>query len=92
MLTTTYQFFTEWVGPRGQFYAQRHDAKGPTEARSAHDGAKRLHWAVDYGRPSVSDLYAITTDHDPASGRTYQVSREPIASGLSIPDAFDQRR
>ena len=76
-----YQFHTEWCETAGQLYALRHDFDTGTDARKAHQAACQFLWATGKHRPSVSDLYAITRDTDPNTGRSQVYATDTIANG-----------
>ena len=76
-----YQFHTEWCADKGQLYSHPHYFEVAGDARNAHSGAMEFHWAKEYLRPSVTDLYAVTLDIDDATGRSMAVSRDIIADG-----------
>jgi hypothetical protein len=76
-----YQFHTEWCEDAGQFYAALHEFDASTDARKAHGAALGFLWATGKLRPSVSDLFAITVDKDPTTGRSQTYARDTIANG-----------
>ena len=81
MLRTRYEFWHEWVLTTGQLYADQHTFETVAEARKAHAGALAFDWATNRIRPSVSDLYAVTTRLDEATGRSRLEGRVSIADG-----------
>lgn len=81
MQRTRYDFWHEWSKPTGQLYAELHTFDSVAEARKSHTGALGFHWARGLHRPSVSDLYAVTTTKDEATGRSRLDGRVSIAEG-----------
>lgn len=79
----TYRFHTEWCADAGQFYAHRHDFERVSDARNSHTAALRFMWAKGKHHPSVSDLYAVTTDRDETTGRTSTFGSDSIATGAT---------
>lgn len=83
MQTTRYEYWKEWVDDAGRLWAELETHDGPTEARRAHTGALGFLWVGKLGRPSVSDLYAVTTIKDPKTGMGRLVSSVRIADGAA---------
>lgn len=83
MKVINYRFHTEWCADAGQFFAHRHDFDRVTDARTAHRAALAFDWATGKHRPSVSDLYAITTDRDETTGRTSTFGSDSIQTGAA---------
>jgi len=76
-----YQFHTEWCETAGQLYAHLHEFDTGSDARRAHAAACKFDWANGKLRPSVSDLYAITSDKDEMTGRASIIARDAIQNG-----------
>ena len=81
MIRTRYEFWTEWVLETGQLYADVHTTDTVSDARKQHAGALSFAWVRDHHRPSVSDLFAVTSKVDEATGRARLESRVTIADG-----------
>lgn len=77
-----YRFHTEWCEDAGQFYAHRHDFDSVSDARNAHTSALGFMWATRKHRPSVSDLYAITSDVNADTGKAQVMHSDTIAPGI----------
>jgi hypothetical protein len=84
MLNTRYDFWQEWVADAGQLYAAAHHFDSVVEARKAHSHALEFHWSAGKQRPSVSDLYAVTSSRDETAGRSRLNGSVSIASGKRL--------
>ena len=81
MRQTRYEFWHEWCEAEGQLYAELHVTDAIGDARRRHDGALTFEWAKGKRRPSVSDLYAVTSTLDEATKRSRLDGRVSIATG-----------
>ena len=86
MQRTRFEYWKEWVDDAGRMWAELEVHDLPHDARKAHAGALTFLWVKAHVRPSVSDLYAVTTIKDEKTGLGRLVSSIRIADGARQAD------